>query len=107
VTMERKRRSRSIQQNRYYWGVVVEMIHRQLIDDGWEASKEDVHEMLKAKYNIKELYNETTGEVMQTVRSTTDLSTTEFEAYNESCKRWAAETIGLVIPDPQQYEFEL
>ena len=107
ITIERKRRSRSIQQNRYYWGVIIEMIYRQLLDDGWEITKEDVHELMKVKYGAKELFNEATGEVMQTTRSTTDMSTTEFETYNENCKRWAAETIGLNIPDPNQYEFEI
>ena len=107
ITIERKRRSRSIQQNRYYFGVIVEMITRQLIADGWEVSKEDVHEMMKVKFATKELFNESTGEVMQTTRSTTDMSTTEFEEFNEACRRWAAEILGMNIPDPNQYEFEI
>jgi hypothetical protein len=93
-------------QNRYYWGVIVDLIHRQLVSDGWEVSKEDVHEMLKVKFAIKEIFNEATGEVMQSIRSTTEMSTTEFDSYNEDCKKWAAETLDLYIPDPNEYEFE-
>jgi len=107
IRMERFSKKRSMPQNRYYWGVIVELIYRQLVSDGWEVSKEDVHEMLKVKFAIKEIFNEATGEVMQSIRSTTEMSTTEFDSYNETCKKWAAETLDLYIPDPNEYEFEI
>ena len=37
---------------------------------------------------------------LQLVRSTADLDTAEFTTFIEDCRRWAAETLHIDIPDP-------
>lgn len=105
VTIEKKRKSRSLQQLRYYWGVVVPIVRSGLIDAGWEREKvnssEMVHEVLKTLFCPKdEMYNEQTGEVMELPPTTTGLSTTGMMAYFSDIQRWAAEFLNIHIPDP-------
>ncbi len=69
---------------------------------GYETT-EACHEALKAKF----LGEEIDQYGLKHVKSTTGLDTTEFiEAYTEPIKRWAAEFLGLPIPDPNQVEWD-
>lgn len=107
VTIELFRRQRTSPQNRYYWRVLVGGIRDQMVSDGWELSKDEVHELMKGKYLVQEKFNTQTGEVLQTIGSTAALSTVEFSQYNENVRRWAAETIGLTLPEPNEgFEIE-
>lgn len=111
LTIERKKKTRSHPQNRYYWGCVVPIIRHGLIDAGWERDKigssEQVHELIKHLFCKKiEVFNEDTGEVLELPATTTQLSTTEMMEYIEDIKKWAAEFLGVYIPDPnEQLEF--
>lgn len=111
LTIERKRNSRSNQQNRYYWGCVVPIVKEGLIDMGWERDKigssDQVHELLKHLFCKKiDLINEVTGEVIEMPPTTTELTTTGMMDYIEDIQRWATEFLGIHIPDPgQQVEF--
>lgn len=77
---------RSAEQNRYYWGVVVNMI-------GEETGHfpEEVHEHLK--WRFLRIHGK-----LETVRSTTSLTTIEFVEYCEKCRIWANEFLKLNIP---------
>lgn len=111
LTVERKKNKRSLQQGRYYWGCVVPIVKEGLIDMGWERDKigssERVHELLKHLFCAKiELANEVTGEVIEMPPTTTELTTTGMMDYIDDIQRWAAEFLGIHIPDPgQQVEF--
>jgi len=89
VTVSTYKKYRSNPQNSYYFGVVVALIAEEIGD-----SVENTHEALKAKF----LYD-MTGDLPK-VRSTTDLSTLEFEEYLEKIRRFASEFLGMFIPDP-------
>ena len=102
VTVELYQRKRTTLQNSYYWPVLVCGIHSQLVADGWDITKEQVHHDLKAKFAVKEIYNTETGEVKQVVRSTTELSTVEFNDFCENIRRWAAETLEIILPEPNE-----
>jgi hypothetical protein len=94
-------------QNRYYWGLVIPMIQKGIEDMGTELTKEETHEMLKAKFNYSELVNTSTGECELIPRTTSTLTTVQFMGYLEKIQRFAAEFLGLVIPDPgQQVEID-
>ena len=86
-------KDRSNNQNRYYWGIVVDIIGKEL---GYTA--DETHEALKMKFLL-----DRRGKI-PTVRSTTVLSTKEFEDYLEDIKRWAAEFLNVVLPDPNPQE---
>lgn len=102
LTVGRYRKPRSDMENRYYWGVVVNMIS----DAMGESDKEYVHEILKSLF-LEEVKYKTVGDrqiKLKRVKSTTELSTVEMESYMESIRRWAASFLGVVIPEPNQTE---
>jgi len=90
VTVSTYKKHRSNPQNKYYFKVVVGLIAEEIGD-----TVENTHEALKAKF----LYD-MSGELPK-VRSTTDLSTVEFDEYMEAVKRWASEYLNIYIPDPE------
>ena len=93
--VRKERREKSNQQNRYYRGVVVPCIGDAL---GYQAYEYDqVHAIIQAKFLI---YLDDNG--LPFVRSTRlqDWTTAEWEEKLEEIKRWAAEEVGIVIPDP-------
>ena len=102
LTVEERKDKRSSQANRYYWGVVVELIGRGLKDAGWdprECTPESVHETLRMRFlsTDKAIGNDA---VITRLRSTTELDKEEFGAYLEHCIRFAAEYLNVVIPEP-------
>lgn len=103
ITMERP--TRSLAQNRFYWGYVIRPIRIAMLDAGIEASSEAIHQHYKRKYldpDIHEMVDPTTGEV-QSYRTytTTNLSETDFHDYVELIKMdEAIRTLGAYIPDP-------
>ncbi len=82
-------KNRSNNQNRFYWGVLIDIIGKEL---GYTA--DETHEALKMKFLL-----DRRGKI-PTVRSTAVLTTKEFEDYLEDIKRWAAEFLNVVLPDP-------
>ena len=93
VIIRKPKTKRSDLQNSYYFGVVVEMLANEL---GYD--KDEMHEILKYKF----LQSNAMG--MPYVKSTTKLSTGEFEDYLSKIKRWSAEFLHIVIPDPNEAE---
>lgn len=94
---------RSLEGNAYYWSVVVEMVMDGLNHLGHEFfDKDTVHEFLKAKFNSVKVRNEKTGKVEQITQSTTKLNPGEFFQYIERIRRWSAEFLNVVIPDPEK-----
>lgn len=108
LTIQRKRRRRSLEQNAYYFGVVVPIVCAGLQDAGYRVTREVTHEFLKATFYKKELVNESTGEVLQTVGSTSEMSTVEMMDYFQEITQWAAEFLNVQIPAPnEQIKIEL
>ena len=66
-------------------------------------TNEQVHEMLKLKF-LKEsiLVNEETGEYLERIKSTTELSTVDFMEYIQQIQKFAIEYFNTEIPDPNQ-----
>jgi hypothetical protein len=91
VIIRKPKTKRSDLQNNYYWGVVLELLSKEL---GYD--QDEMHEILKYKF----LQSHAMG--MPYVKSTTKLSTGEFEDYLSKIKRWAAEFLHIVIPDPNE-----
>lgn len=97
LTVQRKKRSND--QNSFYHGVCVPMVQAGMYELGNEMSLQETHEFLKKELNYKEVPSKF-GELMRVPRSTTELTTVEFVAYIERIQRFAAEYLGIVIPDP-------
>jgi hypothetical protein len=104
VTIEVKARKykRSNEFNSYYWAVVVAMIVERLRELGHDVDRDLTHEFLKGRFLYSELTDPTTGEVMKIPRKTSELATEEFMEYIEHVKQFAAETLDIYIPDPNE-----
>ncbi len=98
VIIEKRKKIRSTQSNRYYW-LLVAMIRDRLIDLGHDVDSETTHEMLKGRLLYSEMIDENSGEIIKIPRSTKKLGTSEFMDYIEDVKRFSAEVLDLVLPD--------
>ena len=99
LTIERATKTRSNQQNAYYWGVVLPILCAHF--EGY--TKDEMHDAMKIKFLS---LHEDNPEKLQTIRSTAKLNTDEFKAYIEQIQRWAAEFAGVDIPDPGEGTFD-
>lgn len=98
---------RSNLQNAYYWSAVIPIVKEGLKDLGIDMSKEQTHELLKYKF-LKREFITNDGDILQSIASTTELSTKEFNEYIEFIQIWSAEYINVNIPDPnEQTEIEI
>jgi len=93
---------RSTPANRYYWGVVVELIYLALKESGWEVNREGTHELLRVRFLSEDKPIGNDGEFVTRVKSTTELDSKEFGEYVEACKRFAAEYLNVNVPDPEE-----
>ena len=92
VCVRRRRHARSLSQNAWYHACIVK-----LISDYTGHSPEEVHQSLKAQFLIDR------SGLEPRVRSTTELSSTEFVEFCERCCHLAGE-MGLSIPSPGDAE---
>ena len=99
LTIKPVGRRRSSPANRYYHGVVVPMIV-QAMSEVWgeELDNEEVHELLKRRFNSRMI--DTEDGKIKIVMSTSRLTSAEFVAYTEKCRQWAAQFFSIDIPDP-------
>ena len=97
LTIRKERHLRSLSQNKYYWGVIIE-----ILSDNFGYDKEEMHEALKFKFLKK--YNDTD---LVTVGSTSKLSTAEFTKYIDEIIRWASTEYRVVIPSANEVDIEL
>lgn len=106
-------KKRSNPQNRYYWGVVVHMVAKRLIDLGYTRSdliygdmgskltREDVHEFLKQNFNTSEIVSPQGEVIGVTSVPTKDLPPGLFKEYIHTIIRWANLSLDIEIPDPE------
>jgi hypothetical protein len=93
LILRRERKRRGSAQNRYYWGVVIKLFAEA---HGWDG--EDLHHELKRRF----LAEDPDAALVKT-RSTTELSTVEFNDYLEKVCQLAAE-MDVYIPAPGEVE---
>ncbi|MCE5335161.1 MAG: hypothetical protein LLG06_11320 [Desulfobacteraceae bacterium] len=94
IVVRKRKSQRSQDQNRYYWGVVVEILAKHF---GYEP--EEMHEALKFKFL------RTHAGDLPTVKSTAKLNTGEFTEYVDRVIRWAAAEHGCYVPGPNEVEY--
>lgn len=101
IKIEKAKKKRSNPQNAYMWGIVIPIMQQALKEAGHLMTNDDVHELLKLRF-LKEtiLINEQTGECVERIKSTTELSTSQMMDYFSEIKQFAAEYFGVDMPDP-------
>lgn len=103
VEIRKRQKKRSNNQNSFYWGVILPLLRSSLIDAGfWMANEEQVHDLLKYKFLKTTVINENTGEIMEVLGTTTDMSTYDFEMYLTQIRVWAAEYLNTTLPLPNE-----
>jgi hypothetical protein len=102
IKFERKGSKRSSPQNRYYWGIVIKEITLRLRELGHQwITDEDVHDMMKLKFNYEQIVSEQ-GEVLELPKSTATMTKTQFAEYVDNIRMWASGFLSINIPDPNQ-----
>ena len=95
--------TRSILQNKYYWGVVIKMLSAEI---GYEP--EMMHEYMKDAFldKFKGVYGMPDGGELKWGKTTTALTTKEFDDYLYAIRIWADSFLSLNIPLPNQTQFD-
>lgn len=98
VVVGKRSNKRSLNQNQYYWGIVI-----RIIADETGHSSDEIHELMKQMF-LKDVII-IKGDKYETVRSTTDLDTMQFsQDYIKRIKQWAWSELNLIIPEPDNVE---
>lgn len=98
VSIRQEGKVRSLNQNAYLWGVVYSMISA---ESG--HTTEEVHEYMKATFLPRHFIRLGDSRKEQQIgKSTTTLTTTEFEEYLQRIRAFAAQELNLVIPLPHE-----
>jgi hypothetical protein len=95
ITIQPETRGRSVAQNKFYWGVCVTAV-----SEHTGYSPEEVHEIAKELFLPRHPAGADDREEPR--RTTTTLSSTEMTEFIDQFRRWAAETVGVVIDDPKE-----
>lgn len=100
IEVRLKKKFRSNPQNDYYWRVVVKAFSDIFNKAELSLTKDQVHDILKTKFLlVKDPYPR--------IKSTTELTTIEFNDYLLQLQEWAASDFSCYIPDPNEFGFNL
>jgi len=99
VTIKVQGDTRSERQNRLYW------LYLTMLEDVTGHSRTELHTQFRTMFNARTVsgVDTDTGEIIdvsETYPSTTEMTTVQFTEYLDRIKRFAAEFLGTVLPDP-------
>jgi hypothetical protein len=101
IKIEKFKKKRSTQQNRFYYGIVIPIVQNCLKEAGHVMTNESTHDLIKLKFLKETLFvNETTGEVIERIKSTTELSTSQFMDLLAEINNFTFEYFGVNLPSP-------
>lgn len=97
ITVGKRRKPISTLEHRYYRGLIVPLVAKEIGEDN-----DTVHELMKAKFLKRIIWKEILGEQVkfEFIPSTATLSTIEAEKYFEECRMWAAKFLKINVPLP-------
>lgn len=101
IKIEKFKKKRSTQQNRFYYGVIIPIVQNCLKEAGHVMTNESTHDLIKLKFLKETLFvNETTGEIIERIKSTTELSTSQFMDLLAEINNFTFEYFGVSLPSP-------
>jgi hypothetical protein len=101
ITIEKKRKKRSNNQNAFYHGIVIPLMKQGFYNSlGEHVGTDEIHTFLKNRFLFKEIVNEQNAEIIKMPQSTTELSTIQFEEYLDKIREFATEFLSIQIPLP-------
>jgi len=101
VEVKKRKNTRSMNQNRYYWKCIVQELAKEL---GYNT--DEMHDALKVKFSSEwEMiqYKDKTIP-MHNINSTTQMNTKEFEQYCETIRIWALTDLSIRLRQPNEYQ---
>lgn len=103
VTIIPWKQRRTDRQNRYYWPCFVVPFADYLRDQGEAVTDDEAHAILKDMFLRVTVCDPKTGLAFERTRSTTELSTVEFNEYLDRVAAWLADTFHFKVPEPGEY----
>jgi len=107
VTLKQRKRTRSLDQNAYYWAAYIPFWHEWLKEASGEPwiTKEQAHKILvKRILGTKEIVNSETGEVIdEVVPETHTMTTEEFSEYLERAAEFMASFCGIAVVSAESF----
>lgn len=94
VSFARPRSTRSLKQNAYLWAAVYPAV-----SDHTGMTTEDIHEWCKDEF-LPRRFVTLAGKEKEIRKTTTDLTIKEFGEFVERIVAWAAQELGVSIPEP-------
>ena len=103
LTISKRINKRSINQNSYYWAVIIPIFINCIKTEWGEIwGVKDMHDFLKINCNYTEIVNEETSEILRKPKSTTENNTIDQEEYHKKCRILAKEFFNTDIPLPNE-----
>ena len=105
ISISKEKKTRSNNQNRFYWGVVIPLIQNGLLEATGELrNANDIHyKILLPLFAPKnEIVNTDTGEIVIELLTSSDLTTTQFMEFILDVQKWASEFLNIDIPNPNE-----
>jgi len=101
VTIEYKAQvaTRTLLQNKYYWGVIIKMLSQEI---GYDP--EVVHDYMKKLFLGYETFEFPDGD-HHVLKSTTDLDTVKIEEYFKKIRNWSGDFLNCYIPLPNETDY--
>ena len=100
VYLMNKKKSRTLNANRYYFGVVLKTICDEIGSRDVAMIVDDLHEAMKGKFNKKVVMID--GEAHEIGETTKKFSQQEFVDYIEKIRDWSLDTLNCYIPLPTE-----
>ena len=105
ITFSKPKKSRSNNQNRFYWGVVLPLVQNGLLDATGELrSVDNIHYkiLLPLFAPLNEIVNKDTGECISERLTSSEMTTAQFMEYIMEVQKWSAEFLSIDIPNPNE-----
>ena len=105
ISIDKAKKSRSNQQNSYYWGVCIPLIQSGLKEaTGEYFGSDNIHYdiLLKMFAPQYEFVNKNTGQILSKQISSSEMNTTQFCEYIMEIQKWASEFLNIDIPNPNE-----
>lgn len=91
ITLQSRKRTRTLSQNAYYWSAILPAI-----SDYTGYNEEDLHNHFKYHFLKKKVGN------LDSFKSTTQLTKQEFTDYIEKIRRFTEQVLGFHIQSPEE-----
>ncbi len=100
MLLKKNKAQRTLQQSRYYFGVVLAYLSE---ETGF--TKDEAHQLMQRMF-LKYAKDVSDGTSEMFVRSTTSLNTVEMNEYIEQIRIFAVSELGCYIPEPNEIVYE-